>query len=366
MFLFKKSKYIILAFWIFLLFCRCSDNNENQTPNENIQSEFISSVDISSFPKIAVNNLVFKDYDGNSIDFLEFLKAKGINTIRIRLWVNPIDEHSSFTEVKSFSETLKSMGFNIYLTLHYSDTWADPGHQIIPQSWQNMPFTTLKNEVYEYTKMIVQQLNPDIIQIGNEINNGFLHPEGHRYSEPSQFLDLLSEGIRAVRDHSTNATKIMLHYAGHQGADVFFNAVNDLDYDVIGISYYPIWHGKSLSQLEQNLNQLNSLYNKEIMIAETAYPFTLSWNDWTNNIVGLENQLILPEFPSTPDGQKDFVQYLKSMMIDLDGGIGLSYWGAELIAWNGEESTDGSPWENQALFDFNNQALPVTDVFKTL
>ena len=100
------------------------------------------------------------------------------------------------------------------------------------------------------------------------------------------------------------------------------------------------------------------------MIAETAYPFTLGWNDWTNNIVGLENQLILPEFPATPQGQKNFVQQLKIMMTNLDGGIGLSYWGAELIAWNGPESSEGSPWENQALFDFNNQALPVIEVYE--
>ena len=155
----------------------------------------------------------------------------------------------------------------------------------------------------------------------------------------------------------------MLHFAGHEEANVFFNFVDGLDYDIIGISFYPIWHGKYISELEQNLIQLRTLYDKEIMIAETAYPFTLGWNDWTNNIIGLENQLILPEFPATPQGQKNFVQQLKIMMTNLDGGIGLSYWGAELIAWNGPESSEGSPWENQALFDFNNQALPVIEVF---
>ena len=213
--------------------------------------------------------------------------------------------------------------------------------------------------------MVVEQINPNIIQIGNEINNGFLHPEGSRYAQPSQFLELLSGGIQAVRDHSTGEIKIMLHYAGHQGSDVFFKRVKDLDYDIIGLSYYPIWHGKSLTQLEQSLIQLETLYGKAIMIAETAYPFTLGWNDWTNNSVGLEDQLILPDYPATPQGQKDFVLQLKTMMIDLEGGIGLSYWGAELIAWNGEESTAGSPWENQALFDFNNQALPALDVFES-
>ena len=360
----EKLKYELFAFSAILICLSCSENGVNQTSGGNNESEFISAVDISSYPKIELSNPVFKDKNGISISFLEFLKFKGINTIRIRLWVNPISEHSSLSEVKSFSETLKSMGFKIYLSLHYSDSWADPGHQITPSEWQNVSYDSLKDFVYNYTKMVVQQINPEIIQIGNEINNGFLHPEGHRYSEPNQFLDLLSEGIRAVRDYSTNATKIMLHYAGHQGADVFFYDVKDLDYDVIGISYYPMWHGKSFSQLEQNLIELKSLFNKEIMIAETAYPFTLGWNDWRNNIVGHENQLILPEFPATPQGQKDFVGQLKTMITNLDGGIGLSYWGAELIAWNGQESTEGSPWENQAFFDFNNHALPVIDIFE--
>lgn len=336
----------------------------NQSSGGNSQSEFIAAVDISSFPKIELNNPVFKEGNENTVSFLEFLKSKGVNTIRIRLWVNPLDEHSGFDEVKSFSDALKSLGFNIYLTLHYSDTWADPGQQITPQDWENKSFTELKEVVYEYTKMVVQQIGPDIIQIGNEINNGLLHPKGNLHTNPNQFKALISEGIRAVRDYSSNHTKIMLHFAGHQGSDVFFDGVKDLDYDIIGISYYPIWHGKSLTQLEQSLIQLETLYGKAIMIAETAYPFTLGWNDWTNNIVGLEDQLILPDFPATPQGQKDFVQQLKTMMKDVEGGIGLSYWGAELIAWNGEESTAGSPWENQALFDFNNQALPVLDVFE--
>jgi arabinogalactan endo-1,4-beta-galactosidase len=359
----KKLKYIIFAFGLFFICYSCSENGVNQTSNGNNEVEFISAVDISSYPEIELSNTLFEDNNGMTISFLEFLRFKGINTIRIRLWVNPIDQHSSFEEVKLFAETLKSMGFKIYLSLHYSDTWADPGNQITPLEWQNVSFSTLRTIVYDYTKMVVEQINPDIIQIGNEINNGFLHPEGNRYSEPSQFLALLNEGIKAVREHASGQTKIMLHFAGHEESNVFFNFVNGLDYDIIGISFYPIWHGKSLSELEQNLIQLRTLYDKEIMIAETAYPFTLGWNDWTNNIVGLEEQLILPDYPATPEGQKNFVQQLKMIMINLDGGIGLSYWGAELVAWNGPESSEGSAWENQALFDFNNQALPVVEVF---
>ena len=352
-----------LIFLLYLLFFSCSEDESQHPSDGNTEMEFISAVDISSFPEIELTSPVFKDSSGNIISFLNHLESKGINTIRLRLWVNPIDQHSGFNEVKSFSEILKSMGFKIYLSLHYSDTWADPGKQITPAAWESFSFSELKNAVYEYTRMVVQEISPDIIQIGNEINNGFLHPLGNIHNEPSNFKELINECIRAVRDHSLNQVHVMLHYAGHEGSEIFFDSVKDVDYDIIGLSYYPIWHGKSIDNLEQGIIQLRSLYNKDIMIAETAYPFTLGWNDWTNNIVGLEEHLILPNYPASPYGQKEFIQRLKTLISNTDGGIGLSYWGAELIAWNGEESNEGSVWENQALFDFNNQALPVLDVF---
>jgi arabinogalactan endo-1,4-beta-galactosidase len=139
--------------------------------------------------------------------------------------------------------------------------------------------------------------------------------------------------------------------------------VNPLDYDIIGVSYYPIWHGKSLNDLRFRLTELSNNFGKEILIAETAYPFTLSWNDWTNNIVGLEEQLILPDYPATPSGQQNFVRDLKNLVLEIDNGIGFCYWGAELIAWDGENSENGSVWENQALFDFDNTELPVLQEF---
>ena len=181
------KSFLKLFLLLFLLSC-----SNNEDPQE--QNDFINAVDISLLPKIEMNNPIFKDNFGVQMPFLEILKLKGINTIRLRLWVNPINEHSSFDEVKSFSDTLKSMGFNIYLTLHYSDTWADPGQQIIPQDWQNISYTTLKNRVYDYTKMVVQQINPDIIQIGNEINNGFLHLRAIDIRNPINSLSSSTKG----------------------------------------------------------------------------------------------------------------------------------------------------------------------------
>ena len=139
--------------------------------------------------------------------------------------------------------------------------------------------------------------------------------------------------------------------------------MNVLDYDIIGLSYYPIWHGTSLDDLQSCMQNLSQTHHKDILIAETAYPFTLDWNDWTNNIVGLDEHLILPDYPATPDGQRDFIRAIKTITNEVENGLGFCYWGAELIAWNGEQATDGSPWENQALFDFSNRALPVLNEF---
>lgn len=281
----------------------------------------------------------------------------------LKLWVHPDNPVNGLEAVAAFASRLKSQGFKIWLTVHYSDTWADPGDQQTPSAWQGLDFEVLKDSVYEYTRKVDSRIQPEIIQIGNEVNNGFLHPQGNPHNHPGQFILLMQEGIRATRQHRPD-TKILIHYAGLEGSGSFFTAVSALDYDLIGLSYYPIWHGKSLDSLRQALELLSTAYQKNILIAETAYPFTLDWNDWTNNIFGLEEQLILPGYPATPEGQKAFLRKIRNIVEITSRGIGFCYWGTERIAFKGSEATDGSAWENQALFNFDNQALPALEVFE--
>ncbi len=346
-----------------LLLISCNRDDIKLPVPVNGDLKFICAVDISRYPEISDSKSTFYDFNGNKKDFLNILKENGVNTIRLRLWVNPKNVQSGFMEVKKFSETLKSKGFKIWLTLHYSDTWADPGHQIVPAQWQGISFTALRDSVFNYTQRVVNEITPNYIQIGNEINSGLLYPYGNISTNYQQFIALMKSGISAVRKNSNN-TKIIIHFAGTEGSYWFFNQVRTLDYDIIGISYYPIWHGKSLNTLKEKMQYLSKTFNKKILIAETAYPFTLKWNDWTNNIVGMEKQLILPEYPATPDGQRKFIAQIKMLTKELENGTGFCYWGAELIAWKGNHSTSASPWENQALFDFNNQALPALREFK--
>ena len=358
-----KMNHLIKIIFFLLVFTSCHKDNTNVPAEEDKNSQFISAVDISSFPEISSANPIFYDLEGEQKDFLEIIKENGVNTIRLRLWVNPENEHSGYKEVIRFSKTLKSYGFKTWLTLHYSDTWADPAHQVTPITWQNINFSDLKDSVYNYTKKVMEDMAPNYIQIGNEINTGFLHPSGHMSSNNQQFIELINSGVDAVRSNS-DQTKIILHYAGIEGADWFFKQVTEIDYDLIGLSYYPIWHGKSLSNLKAKIQDLSETYNKDIVIAETAYPFTLNWNDWTNNIVGLEEQLILPEYPADPEGQRKFIKEIINLTKSIEHGAGFCYWGAELIAWKGNQAVDASPWENQALFDFGNKALPVLREFK--
>ncbi len=356
----NKTIQIILYL---LVFISCNKNNINEPTQKNENLTYISAVDISSYPEISKSNPIFYNSEGEQKDFLNLLKINGINTIRLRLWVNPSNEHSGFYEVEQFSQVLKAKGFKIWLTLHYSDTWADPGHQKIPIQWQGISFNKLKDSVFYYTQRVVNKLQPNYIQIGNEINSGLLHPYGHISNNLHNFKEIIKTGIKAVKANSSE-TKIILHFAGIKNSDWFFKQVSTLDYDIIGLSYYPIWHGKSLSNLKTKMQNLSTTYNKKILIAETAYPFTLKWNDWTNNIVGSNEQLILPEYPATPEGQRKFIEQIRTITNEIENGIGFCYWGAELIAWKGKQSNDASPWENQALFDFDNKALPVLTEFK--
>ncbi len=344
------------------LFISCQDDTVNEISENQHTSSIISGVDISDYPKVSSYNPTFYDENNNEISFINSLIQNGVNTIRLRLWVNPVDESSSLDEVKEFSNELKSLGFKIWVTPHFSDTWAHPGQQQTPSDWSSLSFEELKNQVYTYTSQIMSEINPDYIQIGNEINTGILFPHGRIADNQDQFVELVNEGVNAVRNSSTNA-KIILHCAGFESSNWFFNIVNQVDYDVIGISYYPWWHGKSLDDLQNQLSSLSINFEKEILIAETSYPFTLGWNDWTNNNVGSEEHLILPEYPASPQGQKDFIRDIKNLVFEVNNGIGFCYWGAERIAWDGENSTNGSTWENQAVFDFENKELPVLQEF---
>jgi arabinogalactan endo-1,4-beta-galactosidase len=351
------SKLRFFVFLILLLFTSCKDNTENPPQGqENIE---LKGADISFLPQIRQSSMKFHNRMDQEEDMLKTLQKSGFNLIRLRLWKNPKEEGSDFKNVKLLSNECKKLGLKVLLTVHFSDDWADPSKQDKPAQWQNISTNQLSDSIRQYTKKIMSEINPDFIQIGNEINNGFLWPDGN-ITNVKSMKSLLNAAIKSVRETS-KTTKIILHFAGYDHATAFYSNISDVDYDLIGLSYYPFWHGKELNVLNDSLNYLSDHFQKKIIIVETAYPFTLGWNDWTHNVLGLENQLI-NDFPATPEGQKNYMVELSEILKNVDGCLGFCYWGGEWVSYKGKTATNGSSWENQAFWDFNNKALPILEL----
>ncbi len=353
----KKYLSLLGIALVFAMALSCSGDDSKTKP---VEDSFIRAADVSFLPEIESEGTIFYN-NGQAEDMLVTLKKSGVNTIRLRLWKNPAGTHSAMAEVKTLANRARQLGLKIWLTVHYSDTWADPGTQTIPAEWQSASFNDLKTAVSAYTKSILTEINPDIFQIGNETNDGFLWPQGRLTQNESQFIQLLSAASTMIRSESPD-TKIMIHFAGMNGSEWFFNKVKTVDYDYIGLSYYPVWHGKNLTTVKNTINALGAQFNKEVLIAETAYPFTLEWNDYTNNIVGQSDQLI-NGIPATPEGQKNFLTTIKTIVQTSEYGAGFAYWGGEWVAFRGPQAPNGSAFENQALYDFDFNALPVMSAF---
>jgi len=219
-----------------------------------------------------------------------------------------------------------------------------------------------------------QNVIPMIVQIGNETNSGFLWDHGKLWIGPNDnwpnYVALVNSATQAIDEieaESRIEIKSMIHIAGTDVAYNYFGKMIEYNanFDMIGLSHYHNWHTKDLNALQSGLNQLAATYGKPIMIVETRYPFTLGWNDWTHNVVGLEEHLI-PGFPATPEGQKsyfdNFVQILKD--VPNHKGKGFVWWAPDMVAFDGPQSSNGSSMENVTTWDFENKALPVFDVFR--
>jgi len=256
------------------------------------------------------------------------------------------------------------------LDIHYSDTWADPGHQDTPAAWRDLDAAAMEKQVEEYTRDVISQFRaagamPDMVQIGNEINGGMLWPDGST-SNWNNLAALLKQGYNAVKACSS-ATLVMLHLAeGGDNAEMraWFDQARSrgVPFDVIGVSHYVYWHG-SLASLQTNLNDLSARYDKDVVVAEMAYGFTLAAKDSEPNIFNSSLQQA-GGYPATPQGQSDLVRDTLNVVKAVPGGHGLGvfYWEPAWTAvagsgWDPTNPSSGNGWENQALFDYNDRAL---------
>ncbi|MGD8628858.1 MAG: glycosyl hydrolase 53 family protein, partial [bacterium] len=302
---------------------------------------------------------------------LDILKDHGFNYVRLRVWHTPPGAYCSLENTLLMAQRIKQKDLGLLLDIHYSDTWADPGHQSRPAAWEGLTFQALKDSVYEYTRHVIGGLKarnalPDMVQIGNEIICGMLWDDGRvcdGWDTPQQwerFGDLQAEGIRGVHDAtvSGDSVKIAIHIdrGGDMGGSIrFFDKLiaEGVDFDIIAQSFYPWWHG-TLTQLEANLDTLARRYAKDILIAETAYPWTLDWHDDTHNIVGLPEQLHAG-YPAAVEGQERFITDLMEIVarVPEGRGAGVFYWAPEWIS----TPARGSAWENVTLFSFDGEVL---------
>lgn len=335
------------------------------------QSDFICGADVSSLTQIEDAGGVFYDADGAVIpDVLAYLEAQGVNYIRLRLWHTPADGLHNLNYNLALAKRIHALGMRFLLDFHYSDTWADPAHQTKPVAWSNLSFDDLREAVYQYTSdvmqaFIAQGTPPDMVQIGNEISGGMLWDDGRVNAAGgwSNLTELLNAGVDAVRQTAPDA-KIMIHLdtGGNRETSQWFfdHIIHQVDFDIIGLSYYPWWQGE-FANLRDNLTILAYRYNKPIIVVETAYPWTLEWIDDVHNMIGDGSQL-LDDYPATPQGQTDFllqlIQTVQSTPNQL--GMGWMYWESANIT----TPKLSSYWENLAQFDFDGRALPSLTVYQ--
>lgn len=324
--------------------------------------------DISMLTKYEDAGVVYRDKNGTAVQPLPFFKEQGMNAMRVRLFVDPSKDSDKgvcqdLDYVKALGKRIKDTGMMFMLDFHYSDTWADPGKQWTPDAWKDLTNEQLYTKIYEYTKETLQALKaagatPDFIQTGNEISYGMLwgteaavgnNNTNRCYTNSSsanwnRFFNLLKKAGQACREECPNA-KIVLHSERVPKTNVltdFFDRMknNSIDYDIIGLSYYPDHHG-DLNILEKALTALeNKNYGKDIMIVETGYGYKWGIGDEFNYTA---------TYPRTEEGQRQFTADLITKLNAHESVKGLFWWWPED---NGNKNvTDG--WWNAGLYNHN-------------
>ena len=361
--------YLILA----ILIASCGDNKTPENPTvvvDPIDDEisFFYGADLSYVNEMEDCGAIYKDENNQPKDAYQIFKDAGANLVRVRLWHNPTwTNYSNFTDVKKTIRRAKEQGMKVLLDFHYSDTWTDPSKQEIPAAWLPQLNNTeaLGNLLYNYThttltELVNANLQPDIVQVGNEINGMILQQGDLQWPiNWTRNSSLINKGIKAVRDvasQTNNTIEVMLHIAQPENGLWWFEqatANGVTDYDWIGLSYYPIWSEYTLDNVRNPLNTLIQTYNKRLMVVETAYPYTLQNLDPANNILG--QSALINGYPATQLGQFNYLKKLKEE-IENAGGEGLIYWEPAWVSTNCNTLWgQGSHWDNATLFDENNK-----------
>jgi len=364
--------------------------------------EPIRGVDVSSILSIEKAGVVMYNEYGNKQDIFKTLSENGVNYIRVRVWNNPYDAagnsygagNCDVYTAAEIGRRAAGYGLKLLVDFHYSDFWADPGKQKVPKAWQGFTHEQKKQAIYDFTAKslrIISDAGADIgmVQVGNE-TNCFFCGEDDMY----KISDLFSSGCKAVRDFD-RSVMIALHFANPATGyfDWYAKVLNEcsVDYDVFAASYYPYWHGTT-DNLTAVLKSIANTYNKYVMVAETAYPYTNDDGDTFGNAVTSGSSGVDMRYPVSVEGQAQCLSDVFQAVANVGSkGIGVFYWepawlGKPNIPWEeqkklweqygsgwatkyageyDESATDvgGSSYDNQALFDFNGKPLKSLEVF---
>ncbi len=351
-------------------------------------AEFINGADVSHLPQLEDFGGKFYDRQGERQDCLDILKEHGCNYIRLKVWNKPglpFSDPAGYNDkahVLQMAKRAVAKGFKLLIDFHYSDWWTDPGKQYIPEAWKELSFERLNTALYDFTYDVLNSLKlqgtlPQMVQIGNEITNGMLWNAAKisdDFDTPEQWdklCTLLKSGISAAKSVS-QAIKTIIHIergGDNERSRYFYDRLveRQVTYDVIGLSYYPIWHGP-IRDYASNIKDLSQRYDKEIAVVEVAYPYTVENGDDQLNASSFPFTRIPEEYPPSVQSQADVLQAViyELKALPNNRGIGFFYWQPDFIPVKGAgwKYGEGCEWDDQTLFDFKGNALWSLDVYK--
>lgn len=375
-----------------------------KTAIDGLPDDFIFGMDASSLLVEEKSGVKYYDFEGNEQDPLKTFADSGINFIRLRVWNDPYDENGNgygggnndLPTAIELGKRATEYGMRVMIDYHYSDFWADPKRQHAPKAWEGMSVEEKSSALYDFTKDSLTQLldagvDVGMIQIGNEINYGM---SGETKLE--NVIELLKSGSKAIREVSEDYEKdidIVVHYTRITAKGDVLTLVEklvnaELDFDMIGMSYYPFWDG-GMDNMSRVLELIQERYGKKAFLAETSYCYTTEDGDGSGN--SLTEKDLVDGYPASPEGQAtilhDICQYVTNV-----GGIGIFYWEGAWIpvgpasadnsaiweqygsGWASSYASDYDPedaavyyggcsWDNQAFFDFEGHPLESINVF---
>ena len=373
---------------------------------EDLPEDFILGMDASSVLVEENSGVTYYNFNGEEQDVFQTLAEAGVNYIRLRVWNDPYDENGNgygggnndLATAIALGQRATEYGMKVSIDFHYSDFWADPSRQHAPKAWEGMEIEEKADALYAYTKDSLTQLldagvDVGMVQIGNEINYGMA---GEIVQD--NVITLLKAGSSAVREISADYGKnidIVVHYTRitDKGGvlDLVSNLVdNEVDFDMIGMSFYPFWDG-SIYNMQRVLTLIQERYGKKVFLAETSYAYTLEDGDGSGNSFAGTNDVV-DGYPASVEGQASMIHDICEAVNEV-GGLGVFYWEGTWIPV-GDANADNSPiweeygsgwassfatnydpeqagkyyggcsWDNQAFFDFDGYPLDSLHVFE--